>query len=76
MLSGDVPTGIAVVHKPDVTRDMLLENHDVTSSDRSHARGGSGTRETPPVRREIQFGNDAAELVERRLASTERVRAT
>ena len=76
MLSGEVTAGIAVVHQPDITRNMLLENHDVTSGDRSHARGGSGTGETPPIRREIEFRNDAAKLVERRLASTERVRAT
>ena len=64
------------MHKPDIARDLLLQDHDVAGTDRSHARRGIGPRKATPVRGEIELGNDAAELVERCFAAAEGVRAS
>jgi len=76
MFPGCVAAGIAVMHVPDIAGDLVLQNHDVAGSNRRHARRRSRARKAAPVAGEIEFGNDATELVQRRFASTERVRAS
>jgi hypothetical protein len=76
MFAGRVTAGIAVMHVPDIAGDVLLQDHDVALPNRGHAGPGGRAREATPVGGEIQFGDDAAELVQRRLASAERVRAS
>jgi hypothetical protein len=60
VFTGHVTAGIAIVHVPDVTGDMLLQNHDMARSYRRHARRRSSPWKTPPIGREIQFWNDPA----------------
>ena len=76
MFTRRVAARIAVMYQPDIAGDVLLQNHDVTRSNRRHARCRSSARETTPIRRQIQFGNDPSKLVQRCLASAERVRAS
>ncbi len=49
MLSGYVTARIAIVHIPDITGDVLLQNHDVSGSNRCHSRSRGGPWEAPPV---------------------------
>ena len=76
MLSRDVTAGIAVMHVPDIARDLLLQDHDMAGANSRHAGSRSRAREAAPVGGEIQFGDDPTEFVQRRLASAERVRAS
>jgi hypothetical protein len=76
MFSGNVTAGIAVMDVPDVTGDMLLQNHDVASSNRRHAHRRGGARETTPIAGEIQLGNDPSKFEQRGLAPTKRMRAS
>jgi hypothetical protein len=76
MFSGHVTAGIAIMHVPDVTSDMLLQNHDVASSNRRHSRRRDSAGETAPIAGEIQLGNDPTKPEQRCLAPAERVRAS
>jgi len=76
VLARDVAAGIAVMDVPDVAIDVLLQNHDVTGSNRRHARRRSRTREPTPIRRQIELGDDPTKFVQRGLASAERVWAS
>jgi len=76
MFSGGVAAGIAVMHVPNIAGELVLQNHDMARSNGRHARCRGRARETAPVGREIQFGNDTTEFVQRRLAAAERVRAS
>ena len=76
MFPGHVTPGIAVVHVPDIASDLLLQNHDVTRSNRRHAGRRGSARETAPIAGEIQLGNDPSKAEQRRLAATEGVRAS
>jgi hypothetical protein len=53
VFSGNVTAGIAVMHVPDVASDMLLQNHDVASSNRRHTHRRGGARETTPIAGEV-----------------------
>ena len=75
MFAGRVAAGIAVMHVPDIAGDLVLQNHHVAGPNGGHARRRGRAREAAPVAGEIQFGNDAAELVQRCFASAEPVRA-
>lgn len=76
VLARHVTAGIAVVHVPDVARDMLLENHDVAGPNRRHARRRRGARKASPIAGKIQFGNDVTEAVKGSLAAAERMRTS
>src|ERR1700751_4892020 len=76
MFARDMTAGIAVMDIPDVTFDLLLQDHDVACTHRRHARGRRGTRKASPIAGEIKVGDDMPEFVERGLASAERVRAS
>jgi hypothetical protein len=76
MLARHVTAGIAIMCRPDVSVDLLLQDHDVAGANRGHAGCRRGARKAAPVRREVQFRNDPPKLVEGRFAATERVRAS
>jgi hypothetical protein len=53
MFSGYVTAGIAVMHVPNVSIDVPLQNHDVACSNRRHARRGGSARKASPIGGEI-----------------------
>jgi hypothetical protein len=72
----DVATGVAVMHIPDVTVEVLLQDHDMAGPNRRHSRSRNGTGKPAPNGREVQLRNDAAKPIQRCLASAERVRTS
>ena len=76
MFSGHVAARIAVMHVPDIAADVLLQNHDVSRSNRRHARRRGGAREMAPIAGEIQLGNNSTKAEQRGFAPTECVRAS
>jgi hypothetical protein len=52
------------MHVPDVTSDMLLQNHDVAASNGRHTRRRGSAGETAPIAGQIQLGNDPTKPVQ------------
>jgi hypothetical protein len=63
MDAGPASVGIAIVDKPNLSADVLLQHEHMTATCRDHAGRRHRSREAQPVRREVQRRDDFAEDV-------------
>lgn len=75
MQSGRATAGIGIICHPHIAAEVLLQNEDMAAAGRNHSRRRRRPRKAQPVRREIQFRDDATKYAQGGAAAAERRRA-